>query len=1184
MKKKNSTTNYNRRDFLKSAALGTGALTFVGAKVFAGPFEYKESGFLIPEDKKLSAEWVKALFERGHPELFKLNQNELQYIGMPVGGIACGQLYLAGDGRLRLWHIFKVTYSREKDHGQRFDAMTLGGHYAKPEKQFERETRPVDQGTVIKVKSNGKSWIKRLDARDFSDITFRGEYPIGKVEYNDPELPVKINLEAFSPFIPNNVEESALPATVLEYKVSNTSEQKVSVDLCSWLENAVLPYVDQNFPGKRRTSIIESANRKTLFFTPEEVEQSGDLREDIVFEDFESGSYERWSFEGESFGVAPFKKDQLKPWQPVSNYEGNFFLNTHNTRDVGSESQGSSSAWSVAADAMIGTLTSQEFTIERKYINFLIGGGAHASTSINLVVDGNIVRTASGTNGSVMRSAHFDVQEFAGQKAQLKIIDNHSGGWGHITVDHIVFSDSRAGNNDMTQQHGYGSMALSIIDSDDEALASLDFDTNDLATALASTKLISSHESTNITKSLAEKSTGALGQSFTLEAGQSKTVRFLVTWFFPYLNQQDIETGQLLALKDIQKLKRHYFNRFNSATQVADYIQLNSGFLIDTTKLWNKTWYDSTLPFWLLDRTFIPIDCLASNTVVWFDNGRFWGWEGVECCPGTCQHVWHYAQGMSRIFPEIERYLRQEIDLGSGQNADGSMSHRDETAGGHGRVPAHDGHCGTIIRAYREHKNYPDNSFLERNYENIRRAVKFIINEDKDRDGLLEGKQTNTLDASWYGPMGWISSLYLGALAVGKEMALEMGDNFFASECDELLKKGQKNIVSELYNGEYFIHKPDRNHPNIINSNDGCLIDQVLGQSLAFQAGYQGRVIPEAECKSALESIYKYNFAPDAFMYQKKHLPIKGARIYATEGEAGTLMCTWPKGGAEKAVPGMDSWPDESETWLGPGGYFDECMNGFEYQVAAHMIYEGDIQNGLALTKAVHDRYGAKKRNPYNEIECGDHYSRSMASYGVFLALCGFDYHGPKGSISINPKVTNEDFKAPFTVAEGWGTYSQSIEGEMFQAQIDLKYGHLNLNEIGIDASVVANKVIEVRLNNNVLATQLKNDGNHLQISFDSIRMAKDDRLTISFNSTGIDDVRAKNFKIHPVPSKDIIWIESEDEQNGLNIYNLKGENIYTLKGNYRTQEVDISYFKSGVYLVEIYNNKGRNTQKIIKS
>ena len=181
----------------------------------------------------------------------------------------------------------------------------------------------------------------------------------------------------------------------------------------------------------------------------------------------------------------------------------------------------------------------------------------------------------------------------------------------------------------------------------------------------------------------------------------------------------------------------------------------------------------------LVTRSHIyTIDCLASNTVVWFDNGRFWGWEGVECCPGTCQHVWHYAQGMSRIFPEIERYLRQEIDLGSGQNADGSMSHRDEPAGGHGRVPAHDGHCGTIIRAYREHKNYPDNSFLERNYENIRRAVKFIINEDKDRDGLLEGKQTNTLDASWYGPMGWISSLYLGALAVGKEMALEMGDNF----------------------------------------------------------------------------------------------------------------------------------------------------------------------------------------------------------------------------------------------------------------------------------------------------------------------------------------------------------------------------------------------------------------------
>ncbi len=113
-------------------------------------------------------------------------------------------------------------------------------------------------------------------------------------------------------------------------------------------------------------------------------------------------------------------------------------------------------------------------------------------------------------------------------------------------------------------------------------------------------------------------------------------------------------------------------------------------------------------------------------------------------------------------------------------------------------------------------------------------------------------------------------------------------------------------------------------------------------------------------------------------------------------------MTTWPQGGDELAVPGMANKHEDFLTWLGPGGYFDECMTGFEYQVAAHMIYEGEpgselVTHGLAIARAIHDRYAPAKRNPFNEIECGDHYSRAMAAYGVFLAACGYEYHGPQG-------------------------------------------------------------------------------------------------------------------------------------------------------------------------------------------
>jgi hypothetical protein len=108
--------------------------------------------------------------------------------------------------------------------------------------------------------------------------------------------------------------------------------------------------------------------------------------------------------------------------------------------------------------------------------------------------------------------------------------------------------------------------------------------------------------------------------------------------------------------------------------------------------------------------------------------------------------------------------------------------------------------------------------------------------------------------------------------------------------------------------------------------------------------------------------------------------------------DKGLIMCSWPKGGLN------EKW---HKAWQ--FGYFNECMTGFEWQVAAHMIAEGLAQEGLAVARAIHDRYDARLRNPYNEIECSDHYSRSMASYGAFLAATGYESHEPKNHLGFAP-------------------------------------------------------------------------------------------------------------------------------------------------------------------------------------
>ena len=136
-------------------------------------------------------------------------------------------------------------------------------------------------------------------------------------------------------------------------------------------------------------------------------------------------------------------------------------------------------------------------------------------------------------------------------------------------------------------------------------------------------------------------------------------------------------------------------------------------------------------------------------------------------------------------------------------------------------------------------------------------------------------------------------------------------------------------------------------------------------------------------------------------------------------------------------------------------------------------------------------------RNPYNEIECSDHYSRSMASYGVFLAVCGFDYHGPKGIINFALKMTPENFKAPFTVAEGWGSFSQTRANGKQTNVLKITYGKLKLNQVNLELKTPSIKV-EMLVNGNPIKLESKEQDNKLSVSFREITFEKDDYMEIN--------------------------------------------------------------------------------------
>jgi len=164
--------------------------------------------------------------------------------------------------------------------------------------------------------------------------------------------------------------------------------------------------------------------------------------------------------------------------------------------------------------------------------------------------------------------------------------------------------------------------------------------------------------------------------------------------------------------------------------------------------------------------------------------------------------------------------------------------------------------------------------------------------------------------------------------------------------------------------------------------------------------------------------------------------------------------------------------------------YRDEVWTGIEYQVAGHMAWEGMVTEAMAICRGIHERYHPSKHNPWNEIECGDHYARGMASWGVLLGLCGYEYHGPKGRLGFAPRMTPEDFKAPFTAAEGWGTIAQKRTGGTQTNCIEVKWGRLRLNEVKLTVPERTTvKTVKARVNERKIAVTIKTQDDGIILS-----------------------------------------------------------------------------------------------------
>jgi non-lysosomal glucosylceramidase len=524
---------------------------------------------------------------------------------------------------------------------------------------------------------------------------------------------------------------------------------------------------------------------------------------------------------------------------------------------------------------------------------------------------------------------------------------------------------------------------------------------------------------------------GSIGAVVELGPGEEAEVPFVISWYFPN-NVNEWDSYPEFRGK---VLRNWYATQWGDAWDVARYAFENFDRLRDESRLFHDSLFGSTLPAVVLDAASSQMSTVRTNTCMRLDDGSFHGFEGcspdIGCCPMNCTHVWNYEQAVAHLYPSLERTVRR-TDFLVNTEPDGKMAFRTKLptccyAPWH-MEPAADGQLGCIVKLYREWLLGGDDAYLGGLWPDAKRALEYAWERwDRDRDGVMEGVQHNTYDIEFLGPNTMMGTIYLTALKAAERIARALGDPS-ADEYRSLYEKGSEKYDELLWNGEYYIQRYDPEGAPKYQYGEGCLSDQLLGQWMAMVTGL-GRALPEGHVKGALSSVFRHNWRRDLLDHENPQ------RVYAINDEAGLLLCSWPRGG-RPAIPFV---------------YSDEVWTGIEYQVASHMLYEGMLEEGLSIVRGVRDRHDGERRNPWNEPECGDHYARAMASWALILALSGYGYSAPEGKLSFSPKVNREDFSCFYSTGSGWGVFTQRLTPKRRRAVIDVKYGELELRELGLD-------------------------------------------------------------------------------------------------------------------------------------
>jgi hypothetical protein len=521
-----------------------------------------------------------------------------------------------------------------------------------------------------------------------------------------------------------------------------------------------------------------------------------------------------------------------------------------------------------------------------------------------------------------------------------------------------------------------------------------------------------------------ERLWSTLARSARLEPGAAFDHGFVVAWHFPNLwdEHRDHVEGH------------HYADRFKDSAEVAAHVIETKADLVGRSRAFVDAFCDSTAPGHVLDQVNSQLNTFATSS--WFTRaGDFGILEGMapeqSWGPVATMDVSLYGSvAVAALFPELQKAsmrAHRRLQADSGEVAHGIEKDfrqpKLRVAGVDRRLDLHGQYVLMVIRDWLWSG---DLGYLRDMWPSVKSALEYVLRErDLDGDSLpdMEGIMSSYDNFPMYGAAAFIVSQWLAALASAIEAARAVGDAHAATRYSALLAKGRARAEERLWNGKYFRLWNDEGGRHG-GKDEGCLTDQLVGLWAAHLVGFGPLLTPE-KVRTALRSILEMSY----------------------RSRFGLRNCSWPGDALWHDVP-EDIWVDQANT----------CWSGVELAFSSFLVYEGLVEEGLAVLETVDERY-RKAGRYFDHQEFGGHYFRPMAAWAMLHALLGLTIRD--GRYSFAPRLTGDDIRLPFSCGEGTATYAHRRGGREF-VTIDVRTGRFRFRELTLTTGQSAAGLVAV--------------------------------------------------------------------------------------------------------------------------